>query len=114
MKRIEETLTRDSLVYRYDHEDSPDGLNGKEGTFTMCTFWLVEALTRSGRFDDARFLFERMLGYASPLGLFAEETGPTGDMLGNFPQAFTHLALINSAFILDRALDHGTARNGRS
>jgi GH15 family glucan-1,4-alpha-glucosidase len=113
LKRIEETLTRDSLVYRYDPEESPDGLNGREGTFTMCTFWLVEALTRSGRLESARFLFERMLGYASPLGLFAEETGPTGDMLGNFPQAFTHLALINSAFILDRALDHGTARNGR-
>ena len=100
-------------MYRYDPEESPDGLEGREGTFTMCTFWLVEALTRSGRLESARFLFERMLGYASPLGLFAEETGPTGDMLGNFPQAFTHLALINSAFILDRALDHGTARNGR-
>ena len=114
LKRIEETLTRDSLVYRYDPEESPDGLEGREGTFTMCTFWLVEALTRSGRLESARFLFERMLGYASPLGLFAEETGPTGDMLGNFPQAFTHLALINSAFILDRALDHGTTGNGRS
>jgi GH15 family glucan-1,4-alpha-glucosidase len=114
LKRIEDTLTRDSLVYRYDPEESPDGLAGREGTFTMCTFWLVEALTRSGQLESARFLFERMLGYASPLGLFAEETGPTGDMLGNFPQAFTHLALINSAFILDRALEHGTARNGRS
>ncbi|MDA1278980.1 MAG: glycoside hydrolase family 15 protein, partial [Chloroflexi bacterium] len=110
LQRIEQTLTRDSLVYRYDPEDSPDGLDGQEGTFTMCTFWLVEALTRSGRLESARFLFERMLGYASPLGLFAEETGPTGDMLGNFPQAFTHLALINSAFILDRALDKGSTR----
>ncbi|NQW19466.1 MAG: glycoside hydrolase family 15 protein [Chloroflexi bacterium] len=109
---IEQTLTRDSLVYRYDPEESPDGLAGREGTFTMCTFWLVESYTRSGRLDDARYLFERMLGYASPLGLFAEETGPTGDMLGNFPQAFTHLALINSAFILNRALEHGTAKNG--
>ena len=114
IKRIEETLTRDSLVYRYDPEQSPDGLEGREGTFTMCTFWLVEALTRSGRLESARFLFEKMLGYASPLGLFAEETGPTGDMLGNFPQAFTHLALINSVFVLDRVLDHGTASNGRS
>jgi GH15 family glucan-1,4-alpha-glucosidase len=77
----------------------------------MCTFWLAESYTRSGRLEDARFLFERMLGYASPLGLFAEETGPTGGMLGNFPQAFTHLALINSAFILDRAFEHGTAKN---
>jgi GH15 family glucan-1,4-alpha-glucosidase len=108
IKRIEETLTRDSLVYRYDPEESPDGLSGREGTFTMCTFWLAESYTRSGRLEDARFLFERMLGYASPLGLFAEETGPTGDMLGNFPQAFTHLALINSAFILDRALERET------
>jgi GH15 family glucan-1,4-alpha-glucosidase len=114
LERIEETLTRDSLVYRYDPEESLDGIAGTEGTFTMCTFWLAEAYTRSGRLEDARFLFERMLGYASPLGLFAEETGPTGDMLGNFPQAFTHLALITSAFILDRALDNGTAKNGRS
>ena len=112
LKRIEETLTRDSLVYRYDPDETLDGLSGREGTFTMCTFWLAESYTRSGRLEDARFLFERMLGYASPLGLFAEETGPTGDMLGNFPQAFTHLALINSAFILDRALEHGTAKNG--
>jgi GH15 family glucan-1,4-alpha-glucosidase len=105
--RIEERLSRDSLVYRYDPKVAPDGLDGEEGTFTMCTFWLVEALTRLGRLDDARFLFERMLGYASPLGLYAEETGPTGDLLGNFPQAFTHLALINAAFILNRALDRG-------
>lgn len=107
VNQIEERLTRDSLVYRYDHAASPDGLDGKEGTFAMCTFWLVESFTRMGRLDDARFLFERMLGYASPLGLYAEETGPTGDMLGNFPQAFTHLSLINSAFILNRALDRG-------
>ncbi len=105
--QIEERLSRDSLVYRYDHTASPDGLDGKEGTFAMCTFWLVEAFTRMGRLDDARFLFERMLGYSSPLGLYAEETGPTGDMLGNFPQAFTHLSLVNSAFILNRALDRG-------
>lgn len=105
--QVEQKLSRDSLVYRYDHATSPDGLDGKEGTFTMCTFWLVESFTRMGRLDDARFLFERMLGYASPLGLYAEETGPTGDLLGNFPQAFTHLSLINSAFILNRALDEG-------
>ncbi len=107
VSQIEQRLTRDSLVYRYDPAASPDGLEGKEGTFAMCTFWLVEAFTRMGRLDDARFLFERMLGYASPLGLYAEETGPTGDLLGNFPQAFTHLSLINSAFILNRALDRG-------
>ena len=103
--QIEQRLAHDSLVYRYDQSKSPDGLTGTEGTFTMCTFWLVEALTRMGRMDDARFLFERMLGYASPLGLYAEETGTTGELLGNFPQAFTHLSLINAAFILDRGLN---------
>jgi GH15 family glucan-1,4-alpha-glucosidase len=75
----------------------------------MCTFWLVEALTRSGKVDrsrlaDARLMFERMLGYANHVGLFAEQTGPRGEALGNFPQAFTHLALISAAFNLDRAL----------
>ena len=75
----------------------------------MCTFWLVEALTRAGRtdparLDDARLLFEQMLGYANHLGLYAEQTGPSGEALGNFPQAFTHLALISAAFNLDRAL----------
>ena len=102
-------LVSDSLVYRYNPEQSPDGLTGHEGTFNMCTFWLVEALTRAGwgeprRLDQARLMFEKMLGYANHLGLFAEETGPSGEGLGNFPQAFTHLALISSAFNLDRAL----------
>jgi GH15 family glucan-1,4-alpha-glucosidase len=80
-----------------------------EGTFNICTFWLVEALTRAGRvdrrrLDRARLMFEEMLGYANHLGLFSEETGPSGEALGNFPQAFTHLALISAAFNLDRAL----------
>ena len=75
----------------------------------MCTFWLVEAMTRAGQFDrprleEARLMFEKMLSYANHLGLYAEETGPSGEALGNFPQAFTHLALISSAFNLDRAL----------
>jgi GH15 family glucan-1,4-alpha-glucosidase len=87
-----------------------DGLAGTEGTFNMCSFWLVEALTRAGRTDrrklnEAQLLFERMLGYANHLGLYAEETGDSGEALGNFPQAFTHLALISAAFDLDRALD---------
>jgi GH15 family glucan-1,4-alpha-glucosidase len=103
-------LESDGLVYRYD-ERVPDGLRGIEGTFNMCTFWLVEALTRAGRsdrrrLDEARLLFERMLGYASHVGLYAEQTGPTGESLGNFPQAFTHIALISAAFNLDRALGH--------
>lgn len=97
-------LTSDSLVYRYSPEAADDGFIGKEGTFSMCTFWLVECLTRQGRLREARVLFERMLGYANHLGLFSEEIGLTGEPLGNFPQAFTHLALISAAYNLDRAL----------
>ena len=103
---ITRELTKDSLVHRYNlSEDTDDGLPGVEGTFSMCTFWLVEALTRSGRIQEARFLFERMLGYANHLGLYGEEIGATGETLGNFPQAFTHLALISTAYNLDKALD---------
>jgi GH15 family glucan-1,4-alpha-glucosidase len=102
-------LVSNSLVYRYNIEETADGLSGEEGTFNICTFWLVEALTRAGRTDrtrleTARMIFEEMLGYSNHLGLYAEETGPSGEALGNFPQAFTHLALISSAFNLDRAL----------
>ncbi|MFP4323853.1 MAG: glycoside hydrolase family 15 protein [Anaerolineales bacterium] len=100
-------LTIDSLVYRYDTAAELDGLHGEEGTFNMCSFWLVEALTRAGRLDEARLMFEQMLSYANHLGLYAEETGPRGEALGNFPQAFTHLALISAAFNLDRALRGG-------
>ena len=102
-------LVSNSLVYRYNVEETGDGLRGEEGTFNICTFWLVEALTRVGRtnrglLEEARLMFEKMLGYANHLGLYAEETGPNGEALGNFPQAFTHLALISAAFNLDRAL----------
>jgi GH15 family glucan-1,4-alpha-glucosidase len=102
-------LAADGLIYRYDPAAAPDGLPGREGTFNMCSFWLVEALTRAGRtdpvrLDDARLLFEQMLGYANHLGLYAEQTGNSGEALGNFPQAFTHLALISAAFNLDRTL----------
>ena len=97
-------LVSDSLVYRYNAEASPDGLAGREGTFSICTFWYVEAMARSGRVDDARLMFEKMLTYANHLGLYAEEIGPTGEQLGNFPQAFTHLALISAAVNLDRQL----------
>jgi GH15 family glucan-1,4-alpha-glucosidase len=108
-------LVSDGLVYRYDSETGVDGLHGPEGTFNMCTFWLVEALTRAGRVDrtklaEARLLFERMLGHANHLGLYAEEIGGSGEALGNFPQAFTHLSLISAAFNLDRAL--GQKHNG--
>jgi GH15 family glucan-1,4-alpha-glucosidase len=102
-------LVSNSLVHRYNVEKSPDELEGEEGTFNMCTFWLVEAMTRAGRVDrrrleEARLIFEKMLGYANHLGLYAEQTGARGEALGNFPQAFTHLALISAAFNLDRAL----------
>ncbi|HTU26781.1 MAG TPA: glycoside hydrolase family 15 protein [Pirellulales bacterium] len=102
-------LSADGLVYRYVPKDAPDGLPGTEGTFNMCSFWLVEALTRAGRTDparlaEARLLLEQMLGYGNHLGLYSEQTGPSGEALGNFPQAFTHLALISAAFNLDRAL----------
>jgi GH15 family glucan-1,4-alpha-glucosidase len=101
---IGEDLVSDSLVYRYDPEASPDGLRGEEGTFSMCSFWYVEALTRAGRLEEARLAFEKMLTYANHLGLYSEEIGPTGELLGNFPQAFTHLALISAAVNLDRHL----------
>ena len=100
-----ETLVFDSLVYRYQTDvTASDGLTGREGTFNMCTFWLVEALTRAGRLSEARLMFDKMLTYANHLGLFAEEVGATGEALGNFPQAFTHMALISAAFNLNRAL----------
>jgi GH15 family glucan-1,4-alpha-glucosidase len=103
-------LVSDGLVYRYDVDKTPDGLKGTEGTFNICTFWLVEALTRASRDDparlqDARRLFEQMLGYANHLGLYGEQLGVGGRALGNFPQALTHLSLISAAFNLDRYLD---------
>ena len=102
---IGETLTDDSMVYRYTIEgQDADGLDGEEGTFNMCSFWYVECLARAGEVERARFLFEKMLGYANHLDLFAEETGAAGEHLGNFPQAFTHLALISAAHCLDRLL----------
>ena len=102
-------LVSNSLVYRYNLNVTADGVRGDEGTFNICTFWLVEALTRAGkvfpsRLHEARLMFEQMLGYSNHLGLFAEETGQSGEALGNYPQAFTHLALISAAFNLDRAL----------
>jgi GH15 family glucan-1,4-alpha-glucosidase len=105
MKAIEETLTEDSLVYRYDTGGKPiDGLTGREGSFTACSFWFVECLARSHQLEKARLLFDKMLGYANHLGLYSEQLGSSGQHLGNFPQAFTHLALISAATYLDRAL----------
>ena len=104
LDELSKTLVSDSLVYRYDPEASPDGLRGREGTFTVCSFWYVEALTRAGRLDEARIAFEKMLTYANHVGLYAEQIGQTGGQQGNFPQALTHLALISAAYNLDRAL----------
>jgi pentatricopeptide repeat protein len=101
---INKELVTDSLVHRYNPEASPDGLAGTEGTFSMCSFWFVEAMSRAGRVDEARLLFEKMLTYANHVGLYSEQIGPSGEALGNFPQAFTHLALISAAFDLDRKL----------
>ncbi|BCK67449.1 hypothetical protein Srufu_014020 [Streptomyces libani subsp. rufus] len=97
-------LVSDSLVWRYDPKAGPDGLEGEEGTFSIYSFWYVEALTRAGRLNEAQLAFEKMLTYANHLGLYAEEISHIGEQQGNFPQAFTHLALISAAFNLDRAL----------
>ena len=105
LKAMDEELVTDSLVYRYNPEASPDGLRGSEGTFSLCTFAYVEALTRAGRLDDARTAFEKMLTYGNHVGLYSEEIALTGEQIGNFPQAFTHLALIDAAVTLDTALD---------
>jgi GH15 family glucan-1,4-alpha-glucosidase len=110
LRAMDQELVSDSLVYRYDPSASPDGLRGTEGTFSICTFWYVDALARSGRLEDARLTLEKMSTYANHLGLYAEEIGLTGEALGNFPQAFSHLALINAALNLDYQIDHGAGR----
>ena len=107
LDRTMETLVSDNLVYRYElvgELATEDGLTGREGTFSMCTFWLVDALARADRLEEARFIFEKMLTYANHLGLYSEEISSTGSALGNFPQAFTHLGLISAALHLDEKL----------
>jgi GH15 family glucan-1,4-alpha-glucosidase len=101
---IGDELVRDGLVYRYNPSATPDGLDGDEGTFSMCTFWYVECLARAGRLEEAQLIFEKTYTYANHLGLYSEQIGPSGELLGNFPQAFTHLALISAAIGLDRDL----------
>jgi GH15 family glucan-1,4-alpha-glucosidase len=107
LRAMDQELVSDSLVYRYNPSASPDGLRGHEGTFSIATYWYVDALAHAGRLEDARLTFEKMATYGNHLGLFAEQIGPTGEQLGNFPQAFTHLSLINAAMNLDYQLDHG-------
>jgi len=105
LRAIEEDLVDDSLVYRYNVEQAADGLRGREGTFSMCSFWYVECLARGGDFEKARLFFEKMLGYANHLGLYGEQLGRRGEHLGNFPQALTHLALISAAYALNRRFE---------
>jgi GH15 family glucan-1,4-alpha-glucosidase len=102
---VAERLTDDTgLVYRYRTEDGVDGLAGEEGTFLLCTFWLAQALALSGQVDRARATFERAAAYANDVGLLAEEVDPeTGELLGNFPQAFSHIGLVNAAWAIDQA-----------
>ncbi|MFG2191989.1 glycoside hydrolase family 15 protein [Streptomyces sp. NPDC048639] len=105
LSAMDEELVSDSLVYRYNPSASPDGLHGAEGTFSLCTFYYVDALARAGKLDQARLAFEKMLTYANHLGMFSEEVALTGEQLGNFPQAFTHLGLIDAAITLDAMLN---------
>lgn len=110
LKLLEKELVSDSLVYRYKTDEAaPDGLSSKEGTFSMCTFWYVECLSRAGQLEKARFYFEKMLGHANHLGLYSEQLGFQGEHLGNFPQGLTHIALISAAYNLDKQLND--ARN---
>ena len=106
---MNEELVTDSLVYRYNPSAAPDGLVGSEGTFSLCSFFYVDALARAGRLEEAQYAFEKMLTYANHLGLYSEEIDPSGRQVGNFPQAFTHLALIHAAIDLDAALNFGPA-----
>jgi GH15 family glucan-1,4-alpha-glucosidase len=104
---IRSELVADTLVYRYDPAAAPDGVEGDEGTFSICSFWYVEALTRAGRLQEARIALEKMFTYANHLGLYAEQISSTGEQRGNFPQGFTHFSLISAAYNLDRALEAG-------
>ena len=110
LQAIDRQLVSDSLVYRYNPAASPDGLHGDEGTFSLCTFLYVDALARAGRLDEAVLTFEKMQTYGNHLGLYSEEIGSTGEQLGNFPQAFTHLSLINAAITLNSELDRRALR----
>ncbi len=107
-------LTKDFLVYRYDPDVSFDGITGDEATFSICTFWLIECLARSGRLDEAHLMLQRIFSAANHLGLYSEEMGLNGEMLGNFPQAYTHLSLISAVIHLDQALDRSRTPEFRS
>ena len=109
IERIQRELMQEPHVYRYRVDaGADDGLKGVEGTFSICSFWLVEALTRAGKLEEARQNLDQMLTYANHLGLYSEEVGPLGEAYGNFPQAFTHLALISACHALDQALEEAS------
>jgi GH15 family glucan-1,4-alpha-glucosidase len=110
LQAMGDELVTDSLVYRYNPSASPDGLQGSEGTFSLCSFFFVDALARAGRLEEAQYAFEKMLTYSNHLGLYSEEIDPSGRQIGNFPQAFTHLALIHAAIDLDAALNAGAGQ----
>ena len=107
---MDQELVTDGLVYRYNPNASPDGLRGAEGTFSLCSFLYVDALVGAGRLEEAHYVFEKMLTYANHVGLYSEEIDPNGRQIGNFPQAFTHLALICAAIDLDAALNSGSGQ----
>jgi GH15 family glucan-1,4-alpha-glucosidase len=110
---IEERLTDDrGLVYRYRTEEGVDGLAGEEGTFLLCTFWLAQALAMADRVDRARVVFERAARYVNDVGLLAEEVdAETGELLGNFPQAFSHIGLVNAAWAISEAEKRAASRD---
>ncbi len=114
LKVMQARLMSDTLVYRYErHGRQSKARSADEGTFCICSFWHIECLARSGDVQQARLLFEKMLGYANHLGIYAEELGPRGEHLGNFPQAYTHLGLIGTAMELDRKLSaQGAPQDG--
>ena len=116
IRAIEKNLTQDGFVLRYKPEHTGDGLAGTEGAFLACSFWLVDAYAYSGRCDEANALFERLLSLRNDLGLLAEEYDPRrGRLIGNFPQAFSHLALIHSASVLTGAeLTPRATKNGKT
>ncbi|MDQ6662534.1 MAG: glycoside hydrolase family 15 protein [Chloroflexota bacterium] len=115
LDRIHKELTQDSLVHRYNpSQAADDGLGSYEGTFSPCSFWMAECLARAGRMDESRLMLEKMLTYSNHVGLYAEEIGLTGEALGNFPQAFTHLSLITACYNIDQALNKGGNQEGTS
>src|SRR5713226_2626980 len=115
INRIQKELTSESLVHRYNPKTAADdGLGSMEGTFSPCSFWMAESLARAGRLDEARLMLEKMLTYCNHVGLYAEEIGPTGEALGNYPQAFTHLALITACYNIDKALNDARPQQATS